>query len=81
MSPTEKQMDFIHIIEEFAPIDFRGKTKEDASEYIKEYKKLKDRVLYKKQTTNKKFSFTVRLKSDKALIMKSMKYFIEKESK
>ena len=46
-----------------------------------QYKKLKDRVLYKKQTTNKKFSFTVRLKSDKALIMKSMKYFIEKESK
>ena len=38
MSPTEKQMDFIHIIEEFAPIDFRGKTKEEASEYIQEYK-------------------------------------------
>ena len=34
MNPTSKQLDFIHCIEEFAPIKFDGSTKKEASEYI-----------------------------------------------
>lgn len=38
MNATGKQLEFIKIIEEFAPIDFTGKTKQEASEYISKYK-------------------------------------------
>ena len=38
MNATEKQLEFIKIIEEFATVDFTGKTKQEASEYISKYK-------------------------------------------
>ena len=38
MNPTSKQLDFIHYIEEFAPIKFNGSTKKEASEYINKNK-------------------------------------------
>ena len=39
MNPTSKQLDFIHYIEEFAPIKFNGSTKKEASEYIDKNKR------------------------------------------
>ena len=38
MNATKKQLEFIKFIEEFAPVDFIGKTKQEASEYISKYK-------------------------------------------
>lgn len=38
MNATEKQLEFIKFIEEFAPVDFIGTTKQEASEYISKYK-------------------------------------------
>ena len=38
MNATEKQLEFIKFIEEFAPVNFTGKTKQEASEYISKYK-------------------------------------------
>lgn len=38
MNPTEKQLEYIHYIEEFAPVNFNGTTKQEASEYISKYK-------------------------------------------
>ena len=47
MLPTEKQLDYIHYIEEFAPVQFIGTTKKEASEYIdknKGYIPLEERI-------------------------------------
>ena len=34
MHPTDKQLKFIHYIEEFSPLLFTGNTKQEASDYI-----------------------------------------------
>jgi len=38
MMPTDKQLDFISDIEEYAPVAFTGNTKKEASEYIDKYR-------------------------------------------
>jgi hypothetical protein len=38
MFPTDKQLEYIHYIEEFSPLLFTGNTKEEASKYIDENK-------------------------------------------
>ena len=38
MNPTEKQLEYIHFIEEYAPVLFTGNTRREASDYINKYK-------------------------------------------
>jgi len=42
--PTEKQLDFIHTIEECGAPEFTGTTKKDASTYISKYRELADKA-------------------------------------
>lgn len=43
-----------------------------------QYKTLKNKVLYKKDDSSGKIKYTVKLNNDKAMVMKTMKHFVEK---
>ena len=47
--PTEKQMAFIEDISEEIGVDFRGKTKEEATRWIRKYKPFFDKAVYMRE--------------------------------